>query len=253
MAHTTVSWTLLPDTLVEEQYSVTLDDYEINVSAGEIAIKLPHMPAGIPAGQLLQLRAVAEAHAAAAAISRGVGWRIEGPTIAHVADDGSRTVQLSFGVSAVLAVGALDTLVAGADGTVVHDSRRARIDRQRELAALLFDAQMADPLCAHLVESLQRARQRADYELLHLYEIRDALSKRFGGDKKARRKLGITKGDWSFLGRLANKEPLEGSRHRGEHLVTGDPLPTPTPEQLDRARSIAVGMIEAYARGVVAA
>jgi len=176
-----------------------------------------------------------------------------GPAITHVGDDGSRTVQVTVGASAVFSVGEVDTLLTDQDGTVIHDSRRVRLNRQRELAELFIAAGTADPLLSYLVEALQRARERPDYELLHLYEIRDAVSKRFGADKRARKKLGISKDDWSFLGRLANNEPLEGSRHRGEHLAAGAPLPQPTSDQLNRARGIAAAVVEAYARWVVAA
>jgi hypothetical protein len=252
MAHTVVSWHLQPAPLIEEPYSLSTNGAEVSASAGEVAITIPHSPGGVSASRLLQLRTVAEAHAAAAAISRGIGWRLEGPAIAHVGDDGSRTVQLTMGASAVFIVEDVDTLVTDADGTVIHDSRRVRLNRQRELADLFIAAGAEDSLLTYLVEALQRARQRPDYELLHLYEIRDAVSKRFGADKRARKKLGISKDDWSFLGRLANHEPLEGSRHRGEHLAGGAPLPPPTSDQLHRARAIAVAIIEAYARWIVA-
>lgn len=80
-------------------------------------------------------------------------------------------------------------------------------------------------------------------ELVHLYEIRDALAKRFGGEKGARSALGITRAQWSELGRLADAEPILQGRHSGAHFGS---LRDATAAELSSAREIGRGMIEAY-------
>ncbi len=57
--------------------------------------------------------------------------------------------------------------------------------------------------------------------------------------------LGITKRDWSELGRLANIEPLSQGRHRGKNLGA---IRDATAEELGKARALAKSMIEAYMR-----
>ena len=48
-----------------------------------------------------------------------------------------------------------------------------------------------------------------DYEAFERVLIRDALNRHFGGEKTARNQLGLTHKEWSDLGRIANKEPIE--------------------------------------------
>jgi hypothetical protein len=79
-------------------------------------------------------------------------------------------------------------------------------------------------------------------ELVHLYEIRDALSEKFGSQSKARRELVITREQWNGLGALADRAPLREGRHRGKHPGR---LRDATSEELNEARSIAKSMIHA--------
>jgi hypothetical protein len=81
-------------------------------------------------------------------------------------------------------------------------------------------------------------------ELVHLYEIRDALAGHYGGDAAARAKLGISEKEWKRLGILANDAPLKEGRHRGRHSKK---LRHATAAELDEARKIARGWITAFA------
>ena len=80
-------------------------------------------------------------------------------------------------------------------------------------------------------------------ELVHLYEIREALSTKFAGENAARSALGISSSQWARLGQLCNNEPLWQGRHRGK---TGGALRDATEGELTEARGIARAMIEAY-------
>jgi len=82
-------------------------------------------------------------------------------------------------------------------------------------------------------------------ELIHLYEIFEALSKHFGAQEKARHCLHFTKAEWQCLkrlGQLANDEPLEQGRHRGRHPM----LRPASPQELAEARTIAKKLVEAF-------
>jgi hypothetical protein len=80
-------------------------------------------------------------------------------------------------------------------------------------------------------------------ELVHLYEIRDALSVKFGGEIRVRSALAITASQWSRFEQLSNSEPLRQGRHRGK---TGETLRDASESELIEARCIARAMIEAY-------
>jgi hypothetical protein len=79
--------------------------------------------------------------------------------------------------------------------------------------------------------------------LVHLYEIRDALSKHFGNDTAARKALGISINKWERLGILANDPSLKQGRHRGGSLGA---LRDATVKELGEARRIARSLIEGY-------
>lgn len=80
-------------------------------------------------------------------------------------------------------------------------------------------------------------------ELVHLYEIRDALAKKFGREGACCKVLHFSSSQWSRLGRLANSEPLNQGRHRGKSLGK---LRDTTEAELQEARNIARNFVEAY-------
>jgi len=96
-----------------------------------------------------------------------------------------------------------------------------------------------------LLNSYKSAMNDPNNELVHLYEIRDALSKKFGdGDKnKTCKALNISTTQWSQLGNLTNNPSLRQGRHRGKNPGT---LRNATVEELTEARNIALLFVEAY-------
>ena len=95
-----------------------------------------------------------------------------------------------------------------------------------------------------MLRSYAAAVRDPNNELVHLYEIRDALSKKFDGEQPARAALvAITSAQWSRLGLLGNELPLRQGRHRGKATT---PLRDATKGELTQARGIARAMIEAY-------
>jgi len=129
------------------------------------------------------------------------------------------------------------------DGNIIANSKRDRIEKEKRLAELIASYLHRDTLLASLLRSQTAAVHDPDNELVHLYEIRDALGKKFGGEPAARTALGFSGAKWSRLGNLCNEEPLRQGRHRGK---TGESLRDATEGELIEARGIALAMIEAY-------
>lgn len=124
------------------------------------------------------------------------------------------------------------------------NERQVRRVRRAELAQ--FAVRFAgDPTAAGLLRSYQAAVNDPNNELVHLYEIRDALKHRFGGGDEARAAIGISSGLWDRLGVLSNGLPLRQGRHRGLKLTA---LRDATPDELKESREISLQMIEAYLR-----
>jgi hypothetical protein len=113
----------------------------------------------------------------------------------------------------------------------------------KKLAELAERYSPQDKVVASMLASYNRAVNDPGNELVHLYEIRDALLTRFGGESIAQKTLAINSRQWSRLGQLANNDPLRQGRHRGKKL--GE-LRDATESELKEARSIAFKMIEAY-------
>lgn len=142
-----------------------------------------------------------------------------------------------------MSVGTPDFVVKDKDGNIVSDSRKDRIEKKKELADLAEAYRSKDTLVTSLLSSYKAAVNDPDNELVHLYEIRDALATKFGRESAARTALGISAAQWSRLGRLANDEPLRQGRHRGEKVGA---LRDATEAELKEARSIARSFVKGY-------
>ena len=141
-----------------------------------------------------------------------------------------------------MTVGSVDLIVKDKDGNVVSDSRRDRVEKKKELADLA-EKHSSDAVAASLLESYKAAVNDPENELVHLYEIRDALSKLFKGETPARQALGLSSSEWSRIGKLANSEPLKQGRHRGK---SAGELRDATEDELAEARNISRSFVEAY-------
>ena len=117
---------------------------------------------------------------------------------------------------ATASVGKVDIVTKDADGNVITDTRAERLADARAFRDQCL-RHAEDPLLKGLMASFRRAVADPADRMTHLYEIRDALSRHFGTEKEAKNALGLTNAEWSDLGRIANSEPIEESRHRGAH------------------------------------
>jgi len=139
-----------------------------------------------------------------------------------------------------------DLRITDKDGNVIADSRAERIERTQSLAGLAADYGPSDAVAGKILRSHRSAIDDPDNSLVHLYEICDALAKRFGGERKAQQTLGIKRA-WKQLGRLANNEPLRQGRHRGCTLTE---LRDATKAETDAAFAAAREMIVSYLRHI---
>jgi hypothetical protein len=97
------------------------------------------------------------------------------------------------------------------------------------------------------MDSYRAAVDDPSDEMVHLYEIRDALRNHYGNEAEAMSQLGVTKREWQELGDIANVRPVQQSRHRGDHVAGRQPATT---AELETARRAARRLIEAFAKKV---
>lgn len=139
--------------------------------------------------------------------------------------------------------GTVGIQVTSADDTVISDTKAERVAAKRTLAELVQHHRPSNPTLAIMLNSFSNAIRDPQNELVHLYEVRDALSKYFGDKSATIATLGIPASAWSRLGQLSNDEPLRQGRHRGKSGLT---LRDATHTELKEARDIARSMLSLY-------
>lgn len=172
-------------------------------------------------------------------------YKLEGPRI-YQHSSGHRNVSISLETAAVVVMGGqADFVVRDPVGNIVRDSKAERIAQHTASLDFLVPKLQQSATLRGLFDSYSRSIDDPDDELVHLYEVRDALSRHYGGEVAARDALRIGKAEWQRLGFLANVEPLDQSRHRGKHSHGRRPA---TDAELEEARNLTREWIIAFAR-----
>jgi hypothetical protein len=171
-------------------------------------------------------------------------FEIQIGSINRIWPDGRRDTTHEVHVIEVILTGEnVDFIRTGANGKVIHDTRRDRIEATKSLAELSSRYAPTDPTVSRILDSFDAAVRYPGSALVYLYEVWEALQTLFEGDDGARRTLGIDKDDRSKLTKLANDEPVNQGRHRGKFAGK---LRNATANELDEAWAIARGMFEKY-------
>lgn len=140
-------------------------------------------------------------------------------------------------------VGSVDLIVKDKDGNVIFDAKKERLEKQNNFASLVDKHRASNATLDHMLKSYQQSVKDPSNELVHLYEIRDALSKKFSSKKAAIVALGVTSDEWDEIGKLANSLPLQQGRHRGSAVGS---LRSAEPAELAIARKSTVHLIVKY-------
>jgi len=244
---TELQWTYAPADLFEAPLTHVDPDFRLELDHGEATATLtqPQDPIGDPLQE--RISAHIEGYLLVRALQVHRQHELRGPkTTQHGSD--RRTVSLSFGAAVEISDAvAVDVLEHDAAGKVIRDTKAERIAADSAVIQSVAPKVAKSPLLCGLLTSYSQAISDPANEMTHLYEVRDALAKHHGGEAATRTALGIGSGDWRRIGQLANAEPLEQSRHRG-NFVTG--LRAATAEELQAARSIVRSWILAFAATV---
>ncbi|MBK8903118.1 MAG: hypothetical protein IPM53_18160 [Anaerolineaceae bacterium] len=239
-----LEWTFTPADYFEDEIRIHRKEYEMVIGGGKVEAKIaPQVYDGNPAMR-------DELHNALNARFLGVQmfshkpYDLSKPSLSRLHPDGRRDVTVFVNpVNIKFTVNPVDFIARDKDGNVISDTKRERIEKKNQLADLAEKYRDNDMTAASMLNSYNSAVNDPDNELVHLYEIRDALAKKLGGKTTTLRRLGISEPTWNRLGSLANTEPLKQGRHRGSH---SDHLRDATEAELNEARSIARLLIETY-------
>lgn len=241
-------WEFSPPDYFETTIEISKDDYTMTIADGKAEAKIDSEVFDSNPSMRAALHNALNDQFLAFQLFSNREYDLPGSKIIRGHPDGLKEYILECGTATFkLTGGAVDFKKWDKDGNVVVDTKRDRIEKKKHLADLISRHQADDKALGLLLQSYYASRRDPNNELVHLYEIRGALSSKFGGKKKVESALKISSSDWDCFGRLCNHEPLRQGRHRGENYGT---LRDATEAELTEARRIARIMIEAYLRHI---
>ena len=175
-------------------------------------------------------------------ILTGQPWQMTGLTLNRHYPDGTRDIWVNAASSfTVGSPGGLNIIIQDAEGNIIKDTKSEHLAYEQGFRDQVLQ-HAHDQVLQGLIASFTRAVNDPADRMIHLYEIRDALQTHFRGKKKSKKELGLTEKEWSDLGYIADKEPIEESRHRGQHLSRRPA----TDDEQSRAFACARRMIKLY-------
>lgn len=237
-------WSFTPPDYFEVPIEIVRDDYTLTIAHGKAEARLDSAAYEVNPSIRQTLHKALNDRFLGVQLMTHRAYELSRSTKTRVHPDGRKDVFIEPEPGHIVITGRpVDIQVRDRDGNIITDSKRDRIEKKRSLADLVSTYRASDETLASLLRSHDAAVRDPNNELVHLYEIRDALSVKFGGNKEAHSALGITSAGWSRFGQLCNNEPLRQGRHRGK---TGAALRDPAESELVEVRRIARAMIEAY-------
>lgn len=240
-----LEWTFTPSDYFEQELDLACEHGSFHVTAGKVEMRVP--PEKYPSDHSLrmQLHGELDARFLAAQVLTHKSYTLSKPNVSRLHPDGRRDAwAFPEGATLTISCGSADFILTDSAGNIVRDTKRERIEHRTRFAQLAA-RYINDPVANALLRSYSAAVNDSRNELVHLYEIRDALSRHFGGEAAATNAIGVSNAQWSRVGQLANHEPFTQGRHRGKQLGV---LRDATSEELSEAREIARSMIEGYLR-----
>ena len=238
-----IEWTFTPPDYFEQTTHITGDDFEMWIEEGKVKAEVKDEDYD-EHHKRDELHEFLNDRFLGVQILDRRPYKLSNPSVHKLHPDGRKDVFIQVqSMVAVSRVSGVDIVQKDADGNVVVDTKKERIDKKLTISELVAKHRGSDKTLESLVRSLVKSINEPNVSLIRLYEIRDALQKKFGNAKLARGTLGISKGDWSRLGHLANEAPVRQGRHQGQHAGA---VRDATVGELKEAQDIARNMIMAY-------
>jgi hypothetical protein len=243
-----IKWRYLPADFFESAFNTEHEGVSITIEDGQVIAELSRSRYENDQDIRLRLSEHIRGLFEGVRLFSHEDFTIEAGVVEKDRPDGGKdlTVSVKPAILKIIA-GRADVKVTDRDGNVTVDTRQERIMAKQRMASLIATMRGTDQTLDAMLESYGNAVRDPADELVHLYEIREALVSRFGSESQAIEAIAISRTHWSTLGKLANNEPLNQGRHRGQSTAA---LRDATQEELDEARSIAREMIEEYASQV---
>jgi len=239
-----LEWLFSPPNYFEQTIELTRREYTLRIESGKVEARVDSLAYDANPNYRLALHESLNDRFLAIQVFTHRTYNLSKPTMYRLHPDGRRDVTVFLeGVQIKAIAGSLDVLVKDTYGNIITDTKKDRIEKNEQVANLAEKYCKTDQVLAALLNSYAAAVRDPDNELVHLYEIREAVSQKFGNESSARDALRVNRSDMSRLRQLANDEPLNQGRHRGKKVGN---LRDATEVELNEARFIARLIVDRY-------
>jgi len=236
-----LEWKYTPKSYFEEPIQISSEGFELSIYDGVALAKIdPLFHAKNPEIKENLTNLIASKLHAVQIMSH-VDFTLSKPRHSDLRKDGRKNIFLAA-VMTMSGVCTGNLVIRDKDGNIISDSKQDRLDKQKWFAEAIDKHRKVDGTLDQMLKSYHMAVKDPNNELVHLYELRDALSARFG-KQNAIRHLGITDKEWDVIGDLANKRPLKEGRHRGQSAGVLRPAEK---NELELARKAVLNLVEKY-------
>ena len=189
-----MKWVYTPKDFFEEKETSLLSDIENTIENGEITVYLNDSQNFPGIQEKLQEQLFSIFRGAALVNQKPFTIEYCGQETTNSDDRRLVILHVDFAVKMSMEV---DYLVKDQNDNIIVDTKLERQSNRRRLATLAAKYQKTDPIIDSILSSYEKSLNYPSTALVHLYEIRDALSKKFSGEKEATKKLNISKSKWS--------------------------------------------------------
>lgn len=237
-------WKFTPANYLEQEIAVTVDGHSMTVVDGVARAEVDSEAYASNPDVRQRLHDALNASLLGVQLVTHQPYELSKSSRVQEREDGSRGFFIECEPGNCVATwGTADLRVTGPDGEAIVDTRRDRLDKKKKLAERIVQYRSRDATLAAMIESQSRAVRDPGNELVHLFEIAEALETKFGKRKRAHDTVGVTGGDWKRFWDICNERELRQGRHRGQSLGS---LRDATDAELKEARDIGRRMIEGY-------
>lgn len=239
-----VEWNFEPKDYFEADFAIEYDNYSVEIKSGIAKAVLDTVSQDKAEEIISDLTRDLVSCFLAIQVMNHQSYKLGKPSRYDLRKDGTKNIYLQIeDIVQVSDISPLDIIVNDKNGNVISDSKQDRINEKKWFSNTSAKYRLKDPTLDRMLNSYNSSVYDQNNELVHLYEIRDAVSKKFGSEKKAKAKLKITKEEWSDFGLIANSKPLFQGRHRGKNA---DFLRNADVSELGIMRKIASKMVKNY-------
>jgi hypothetical protein len=240
---TELTWTFTPADLFEAPYEGTQPGAQLSITDGKAIVTVSGSQPVQPVEEELKQWVLGVLRVRS--IQTGRSFELRGNATAAEFKNSKSNIFVRVEPAVIrMTAGRVDVVQTDASGVVVRDTRVERVASDQAEMNEVSKKALTNAVLSAMLESFVAALNDREGEFVRLYEIRDALVKHFGSDRDAREQLGVSSGDWSKFGRLANDAPVIEGRHRGRHP---DALRPATAEERQTMHALAKEWIRKFA------